>query len=148
MLLTLPTPGTPRPPLRIAVSMAAPWAIADELCLEGIEVDEARRYAQWRGRALRWVNVPAASLPQALRDGKVDLAIGGLCASPELAASARLLQFSDKRLGPGGRECPDGTRHVWAVGRSAWLEWASVAAWLQVVRHGKAEADVPVRGAA
>lgn len=124
----------PRAELRIAVLLEAPWAFAEELCLEGVEVDEARRYAQWRGRSVRWLHVPCEALPRALSSGAVDLAIGGLRGTPELCAAAKVALFSHERLDQA--LCPNavGMRHVWAVGREAWREWAAVNTYLQMIR--------------
>lgn len=134
MLSTLPYVPA-RPALRIAVLLASPWAFAEDLSLDGVEVREARRYAQWRGRELQWKHVVAEDLSRALADGRIDLAIGGLRATPSLLASARVAPFSAERLGKD--ECPKsrGFRHVWAVGRDSWREWAAITAYLQVVRH-------------
>jgi len=139
MLATLPNLSA-RPALRVAVRFSAPWAFTDDLSLDGVEVREARRYAQWRGRGLVWTKLGAESLPQAFAEGRVDLAIGGLLATPALGAATRLARFSDQRLGT--QECPrsQGFRHVWAVNRDAWREWAAVNAYLQVVRHRPASA--------
>lgn len=124
-----------RPSLRVGIVLSAPWAVAEDLCLDGIEVREVRRYAQWLGREVHWRHVTPEQLPQALRGQQLDLAIGGLWATPELRASARLANFSTRRLGADA--CPRGLgyRHVWAVARGAWREWASANAYLQVVRH-------------
>ncbi len=136
-------PYRPRPPLRVAVLLSAPWAFADDLCLDGVEVREARRYAQWRRRELEWTSMGAQDLPRALSQGRVDLAIGGLRATPALVAMARLARFSDQRL--GAEDCPlsRGFRHVWAVSQDAWREWAAVKAYLQLVRHRPALARKP-----
>lgn len=125
----------PRPALRVAVTLTAPWAVAEDLCLEGVEVSEVRRYAHWLGRELQWQHVPPEDLVQALADDRVDLAIGGLRATTALLAVARLANFSEQRLARD--ECPRGTgyRHVWAVRRHRWRDWAAVRAYLQVVRH-------------
>lgn len=130
-----------RPALRVGIAMSAPWALAEDLCLDGIEVREVRRYAQWLGRELEWRHITPEQLPQALREQQLDLAIGGLCATPELRASARLASFSAQRL--GAAECPRGIgyRHVWAVARNAWRDWASANAYLQVVRHREDPTD-------
>jgi len=80
MLATLPNLSA-RPALRVAVRFSAPWAFTDDLSLDGVEVREARRYAQWRGRGLVWTKLGAESLPQAFAEGRVDLAIGGLLAT-------------------------------------------------------------------
>lgn len=124
-----------RPSLRVGLVLSAPWSLAEDLCLDGIEVREARRYAHWLGRELQWRNVTPEQLPQALRTQQLDLAIGGLSATPELRANARLATFSSQRLGVD--TCPRGVgqRHVWAVARGAWREWASANAYLQLVRH-------------
>ncbi len=124
----------PRAELRIALLLDAPWAFAEELCLEGVEVEEARRYAQWRDRKVRWLHVPRDALARALNTGLVDLAIGGVRATPELCANAKVALFCPERLDLD--LCPDGVgqRHVWAVGREAWREWAMVKTYLQVIR--------------
>ncbi len=140
MLGTLPRRRA-RPALRVAVLLSAPWAFARDLSLDGIEVREARRYAQWRGRELNWISVDAENLPRVLSEGRVDLAVGGLRATPALLATARLARFSDQRLGKD--ECPRsrGFGHVWAVGSEAWQEWATVNAYLRVIRHRPAFAS-------
>ena len=137
------------PALRVGVTLSAPWALAEDLCLDGIEVREARRYSQWLGRELQWRHVTAEELPQALLGNQLDLAIGGLCATPELRASARLAKFSAQRL--GAQQCPRGVgyRHVWAVSRGAWRDWAAAIAYLQVFRHRPvraSDAAVPAGG--
>jgi hypothetical protein len=135
--------ATARPALRVGIVMSAPWSLAKDLCLDGIEVREARRYAYWLGRELQWRHVTPEQVPQALRGQQLDLAIGGLSATPELRASARLATFSTRRLGV--ETCPRGVgyRHVWAVARGAWREWASANAFLQVVRHRPGHAGEP-----
>jgi hypothetical protein len=136
-------PAAPRPALRVGLVLAAPWSLAEDLCLDGIEVREARRYAHWLGRELHWRHVTPEQLPQALRAQQLDLAIGGLSATPELRANARLATFSAQRLGVD--TCPRGVghRHVWAVARGAWREWASANAYLQLVRHRPDQAGQP-----
>lgn len=139
--------ATLRPVLRVGIVMSAPWALAEDLCLDGIEVREARRYAHWLGRELHWRHVTVGQLPQAMRDRQLDLAIGGLAATPDLRANARLATFSPLRLGADA--CPRGVgyRHVWAVGRGAWRDWAATNAYLQVVRHRAAHVSDPARTA-
>ncbi|MBW8367043.1 MAG: transporter substrate-binding domain-containing protein [Arenimonas sp.] len=129
-----------RPSLRVGIVLSAPWALAEDLRLDGIEVREARRYAHWLGRELQWRLVTPDQLPQALNQKQLDLAIGGLGATPELRASARLATFSTHRL--HAHQCPHGVgyRHVWAVSRGAWRDWAAANAFLQVVRHRNAAA--------
>lgn len=131
----------PRAELRVAVLLSAPWAVAEDLSLDGVEIREVRRYALWRGRELKWQHVTPETLPVLLGEGKVDLAIGGLRATPELTASARTARFSEQRLDKD--KCPQsrGFRHVWAVPRGAQREWAAVNAYLQVVRHRQVFAD-------
>lgn len=130
-----PLPPAPRTGLRVAVLLSAPWVVAEDLSLDGVEIREVRRYALWRRRELQWQHVTPETLPMLLGEGKVDLAIGGLRATPELKASARTARFSNHRLDKD--QCPRsrGFRHVWAVPRGAQREWAAVNAYLQVVRH-------------
>lgn len=124
-----------RPALRVGIVLSAPWALANDLCLDGIEVREARRYARWLGRELQWRHLTHDQLPLAFKQRQLDLAIGGLGATPELRANARLATFSPQRLHV--QQCPRGVgyRHVWAVSRSAWRDWAAANAFLQLVRH-------------
>jgi len=139
----LPTPSRqlPRSELRVAVLLSAPWVVAEELSLDGVEIREVRRYALWRQRELQWQHVTRESLAALLDEGQVHLAIGGLRATPELTAAARLARFSEHRLDK--HLCPRsrGFRHVWAVPRGARREWAAVNAYLQVVRHRPAFAE-------
>lgn len=133
----LPTPCRQLPlvELRVAVLLSSPWVVAEDLFLDGVEVREVRRYALWRGRALQWEHVTPGELPVLLGQGRVDLAIGGLRATPELTASARTARFSEHRLDKDLCPRSRGFRHVWAVPRTARREWAAVNAYLQVVRH-------------
>lgn len=134
----------PRTELRVAVLLSAPWVVAADLSLDGVEIREVRRYALWRRRELQWQPVTPDTLPVLLGKGQVDLAIGGLRATPDLTASARLARFSEHRLDK--ELCPHsrGFRHVWAVPRGARREWAAVNAYLQVVRHRPVFADTPL----
>jgi len=134
-MLSTPCRQPPRTELRVAVLLSAPWVVAEELSLDGVEIREVRRYALWRQRELQWQHVTHESLSALLVEGRVHLAIGGLRATPELTASARVARFSEHRLDK--HLCPRsrGFRHVWAVPRCARREWAAVNAYLQVVRH-------------
>jgi hypothetical protein len=119
----------------VAVLLSPPWVVAEDLTLDGVEIREVRRYALWRRRELQWQHVTSDVLPELLGEHQVDLAIGGLRATPELEATARTARFSECRLDKD--LCPQsrGFRHVWAVPRGAQREWAAVNAYLQVVRH-------------
>lgn len=143
MLSTPPCPS-PLAELRVAVMLDPPWVVADELSLDGVEIREVRRYALWRRRELQWQHVTRETLPALLDGGQVHLAIGGLRATPDLSAAARLARFSEHRLDK--ELCPRsrGFRHVWAVPRHARREWAAVNAYLQVVRHRPVFAETSV----
>lgn len=124
----------PRPGrfLRVAVCLVRPWALVDGLCLDGTEVRAMRRYARWRGRELCWVQADEGSLPDVLSDGRADIAIGGLCRSPELARRTRLVRFGRHRLCAGEPRHSPLRDHVWAVAPEAPVEWASVFLFLSL----------------
>lgn len=123
---------TALPFLRVAVCLVPPWAEVDSLCLDGIEVRAMRRYARWRGRELCWLQVEEHALPQVLARGCADIAIGGLCHTPELARHARLVRFGARAL------CVQESRHavhrdhVWAVNPQSIPEWAAACVFLNL----------------
>jgi hypothetical protein len=118
--------------VRVAVNITEPWAYADGLCLDGLEVRAMRGYSRWCGRELYWFHIDEPDLPEALAQGRIDVAIGGLCAAPDLARCARLVRFGRNSLAPGvyGHSAP--RPHVWAIRRSALSVWAGVSVYLKL----------------
>ena len=114
-----PTTLSPLPPLRVALNLSAPWAFAEDLTLDGIDVARVRKYAALRGRVLRWLDLGGQPLADALARGEVDLAVGGLAATPELAAAAHLAPCASEAM--LGDDAP-----VWAVSHRAGDEWRHV----------------------
>ena len=118
--------------LRVAVSLVQPWAFVDGLCLDGVEVRAMRRYARWRGRPLTWLHIEDAALPDALAGGRADIAIGGLCHTPELARHARLVRFGPHALCMQEARHSIRRDHVWAVAPDATPEWAAACVFLNL----------------
>ncbi len=139
-------PQDPARILRVAVCLVPPWALVDGLCLDGIEVRAMRRYARWRGRELCWVQVEEGALPDALSEGRADIAIGGLCEGPELARRARLVRFGRHRLCAGESRHASLRDHVWAVAPAAIPEWASVCLFLNLRQWRERFSAVGARG--
>lgn len=118
--------------VRVAVNIAEPWAYADGLCLDGMEVRAMRGYSRWCGRELYWFHIDEPDLPEALAQGRIDVAIGGLCALPDLARCARLVRFGRHPLAHGVSGHALARPHVWAVRRSALSVWAGVSVYLKL----------------
>lgn len=118
--------------LRVAVNLAEPWAYADGLCLDGEEVRAIRGYARWCGRELYWFPIPEADLPDALADGRIDVAIGGLCRCRSLSRSAHLVRFGRHRLTAGEPRHGSASAHVWAIRRGALSLWLGIVVYLKL----------------
>jgi hypothetical protein len=120
-----------RAPLRVAVRLVAPWAYADGFRLDGIEVREVERYCEWRGRRLHWYYVPDEDLPKALRNDRIDLAIGGLGDAGALRRSAWLTRFPSHGFARGEPHHGQRLNHVWAVSPWAATEWLMASLFLK-----------------
>jgi hypothetical protein len=120
--------------LTVGVQLAAPWACMRHGQLEGVEVDDARAFARWLGRSVRFVVLMPGDVSRALRSSEVDLAIGGVQDLPELCDVALSCRYSE-RLFTGEDRHSAMSSHVWAMPRHATTLFASLAFYLWSVKR-------------
>jgi hypothetical protein len=143
---------TEQPPLRmprsclieltVGVQLAAPWALLRHGSLTGIEVEDARAFARWLGRPIRFEILSPREIPEALATAGIDLAIGGLQGDAQIGEVALSCRYS----GSGEHQSPefDSPRlsHVWAIPRSSSALFASLAFYLWMVRVAVPEPEL------
>jgi ABC-type amino acid transport substrate-binding protein len=135
-------PGSCLIELTVGVQLASPWACLSHGSLIGVEVDDARAFARWLGRPIRFEILDPRDIPQALANAEIDLAIGGLQGDLQIrdvALSCRYAGSAEHR-----EAAFDSPRlsHVWAIPRSSPALFASLAFYLWMVRAAVPEADL------
>lgn len=139
-----PTSDTIPNELRVGVQLAAPWACIRHGQVEGVEVDDARAFARWLGRSVRFVVLVPGDVSRALRSSEVDLVIGGVQDAPELADVALSCRYSERLFSSSEDRHGALSTHVWAMPRHATALYASLAYYLWSAR-GSAPARKKVR---
>ena len=122
--------------LTVGVQLAAPWTWLQHGRIAGIEVEDARAFATWLGRPVRFVVLEPGEVARALDEAEIDLAIGGLRGDRQLAGIALSCRYSARQFGHAGDD--DGGRlgHVWAMPRRSAALFATLAFYLWMVRPG------------
>jgi hypothetical protein len=125
--------------LTVGVQLAAPWTSMSNGRLVGCEVDDARAFAKWLGRPIRFEILESRQIPQALANAEIDLAIGGLRGDSKIREVALSCRYS------GFDHCTDDATnsprlsHVWAIPRRSGALFATLAFYLWMVRTGVPE---------
>lgn len=116
-----------KPPLRIGVSLAPPFAFRHAGRWTGLEVELGRALAERLHMRPVFVALPPAQMTDALLNGKVDLLMGGLTITPE-----RRLQM-------------DFTQPYLTVGQAALVRRADLPRWNTRIKIERAGGPVGVR---
>jgi hypothetical protein len=121
--------------LTVGVQLAAPWAWMRHGQLEGVEIDDARAFARWLGRSVRFVVLTPGDVARALATSEVDLAIGGVQDDPTLTDVALSCRYSERMFAADEDRHNSLCGHVWAMPRHATTLFASLAFYLWSVRQ-------------
>jgi ABC-type amino acid transport substrate-binding protein len=128
--------------LTVGVQLAAPWAWVQNGVLGGIEVEDARAFAKWLGRPIRFEILEPEQIAQALEESEIDIAIGGIRGDRQLSGVALSCRYSARTFGHGEERHGSRLSHVWAMPRRAASLFATLAFYLWMVRPGVPEPEL------
>jgi ABC-type amino acid transport substrate-binding protein len=136
-----PLPRSGLMELTVGVQLAAPWAWMRDGVLGGIEVEDARAFAKWLGRPIRFEILEPDQIAQALEDAEIDIAIGGIRGDRHLTGVALSCRYSARKFGHGEERHGSRLSHVWAMPRRAASLFATLAFYLWMIRPGVPELE-------